>query len=119
MLLDRQRVIGAALYRRVIDNDHAFTALDPTDAGDETGRGDLVPVHAPGRELADLEEGRTDIQQGSKALARQKLAASYMPGARFFRAAKGQKGRLVGHVGDERAHAFGIFAERGGGGRNL
>ena len=37
MLLHRHRIIGAALDRRIVADDHAFAALDAPDAGDDAG----------------------------------------------------------------------------------
>ena len=34
VLLDRHRVVGAALHRRVVGDDHAFLPVDAADAGD-------------------------------------------------------------------------------------
>ena len=48
MLLDRDRVVRAALDRRVVGHDHAFAAGHPADAGDHPGAGAFVVVHAVG-----------------------------------------------------------------------
>ena len=48
MLLDRQRVVGAALDRRVVAHDHAIDAADPADAGDQAGAGRAVAAIAIG-----------------------------------------------------------------------
>ena len=37
VLLHRHRVVGAALHRRVVGDDHAFAARDAADAGDHAG----------------------------------------------------------------------------------
>ena len=60
VLLDRDRVVGAALDRRVVGDDHALAAADPADAGDDAGARDgvvaVLAVH-PGRgQRAQLEE---------------------------------------------------------------
>ena len=39
VLLDRDRVVGAALDGGVVGHDHAVAALDPADAGDDAGAG--------------------------------------------------------------------------------
>ena len=79
MLLDRHRVIGAALDGGVVGDDHAFPAGDPTDAGDQPGGRHLVVVQPVRRELADLQERAQRIEQGSHPIARQQLAAIEMP----------------------------------------
>jgi hypothetical protein len=37
VLLDRERVVRAALHGRVVRDDHALAALDDTDPGDDPG----------------------------------------------------------------------------------
>ena len=71
VLLDGQRVIGAALHRRIVGDDHAFDAIDAADAGDHRGGGDVAAVHAVGSELADLKERCAGVEQAVDALARQ------------------------------------------------
>src|SRR6186713_2873273 len=39
MLLDADGVVRAALHRRIVAYHHAFTASNPTDAGDDAGAG--------------------------------------------------------------------------------
>ena len=46
VLLDGDRVVGAALHRRVVGHHDAVAALDPADAGDDAGAGHRVVVHA-------------------------------------------------------------------------
>ena len=58
-----QRIIGAALHRGVVGDDHAFAALHPANAGNHARRRRFVVVEAVGRQLADFEEGRTGIEQ--------------------------------------------------------
>ena len=75
VLLDRHRVVGAALDRRVVGDDHAGRALDAADAGDDAGAGRLVVVEAVRGERAQLEEGRTGVEQAVDPLADGELAA--------------------------------------------
>ena len=74
VLLHRHRVVGAALDRGVVGDDHALAPRDPADAGDDAGAGDLAAVHPPGGELGELQEGRAEIEQLADPLARQELA---------------------------------------------
>ena len=80
VLLDRDRVVGAALDGRVVGDDHALAAADPADAGDDAGAGDGSPwrpgaVH-PGRgERAELEERAAGVEQPVDPVADQQLAA--------------------------------------------
>jgi hypothetical protein len=46
-----------------------------------------VLVHAVGGELADLEEGRTRIEEPGDPIAREQFAARYMPVTMLFRPA--------------------------------
>ena len=79
VLLDRQRVVGAALHRRVVGDDHALPARDAPDPGDHPRAGHLVVVEPVGDQLADLEERRARIEQPLDPLPRQQLAARGMP----------------------------------------
>ena len=71
VLLDRQRIVGAALHRRVVADDHHLPARHAADAGDHARAGHFALVHVAGGELADLEERRAGIEQPLDALARQ------------------------------------------------
>ena len=75
MLLDRQRIVGAALHRRVVADDHHLPARHAADAGDHARAGHFALVHVAGGELADLEERRARIEQPLDAVAGQQLAA--------------------------------------------
>jgi len=75
MLLDRHRVISAALHRRVVADDHRLAARDAADPGDHPGAGNFAIVQVAGGELADLEERRTGIEQAFDAIAREQLSA--------------------------------------------
>ena len=75
VLLHRHRVVGAALDRRVVADDHALAPRHAADAGDDARRGDRVVVHPVRGELRQLEERRAGIEQRAHPLARQQLAA--------------------------------------------
>ncbi len=55
VFLDGHRIIGAALHRRIVGNDHAFDTIDAADAGNQRGRRHLermrLAIHAIGSEL--------------------------------------------------------------------
>ena len=80
VLLDGHRVVGAALDRRVVGDDHAFGAADLADAGDHARARRIAVVHAVGGERAQLEERRARVEQPVDALADGQLAALPMPG---------------------------------------
>ena len=54
VLLDRDRVVRAALHRRVVGDDHAFAPGHPADAGDHARAGALVVVHAVGGQRREI-----------------------------------------------------------------
>ena len=85
MLFHGQRIIGSALHRGVIGDDHALDARDAADACDDAGARRVVAIKAMGGELADFEKSRAGIEQGVDALARQKLAARLVPRRRDCR----------------------------------
>ena len=66
VLLDRHRVVGAALDRRVVGDDDAGRALDPADAGDDAGARGVVVVQAVGGERAQLEERASPGRAGGR-----------------------------------------------------
>ena len=90
MLLHRHRIIGAALDRRIVGDDHRLAALDPADPGDQPGAVHVALVHAEGGERADFEKRRAGIDKTRDALARQQLAARDMALARLAGAALGR-----------------------------
>ncbi len=75
VLLHRDRVVGAALDRRVVGDDHDLAPLHAADAGDDARRRGLVAVEPVGGELREFEEGRAGIEERAHPLARQELAA--------------------------------------------
>ena len=63
MLLDGHRVVGAALDRGVVGDDHHLAAGNAPDARDEAGARRFSPVHAVRRQRRELEKGRSGIEQ--------------------------------------------------------
>ena len=97
-----QRVIGPAFDGRIIAQDHHIAAGHPANAGDQSGAGNIAPIHAIGRKLADLEKRRIIIEQPPDALARQQLATPHMALAgvvctAFFNSA-GNLAHLAQHI---------------------
>ena len=87
VLLHGHRIVGAALDRRVVADDHAVAAHDPADTGDDAGAMDRVVIHAVRRQRRQLEEGAAGIEKLVDALARQELAARLVALARLVRSA--------------------------------
>ena len=56
VLLDGHRVVGAALDRRVVGDDHAPTPLDDSDAGHDPGARRVAVVEVLGRQRRELEQ---------------------------------------------------------------
>ena len=111
VLLHGERIVGAALDRRVVADDDALATGDAPDAGDDARRRDVVAVHAVRRELRELEERRSRIDQRADALARQELAARDVLGAGARAAAFLDLGDLRAQVGDERRHRVAVVRE--------
>ena len=111
VLLDRHRVIGAALDRRVIGDDHHVLAMHPPDPGDDprTGRGPVVQAMRGQR--ADLQERAAGVQKVRHPFPRGHLAAADMALQRLGAAARNgdlrrlarglQQGQMRGAVGAE------------------
>lgn len=79
MLLHRDRVVRAALDRRVVGDDDAFAGGDPPDAGDDARARRLVPVHAVRGQRRQLQEGRAGIEERVDPVAREQLPARDVP----------------------------------------
>ena len=94
VLLDRHRVVGAALDGRVVGDDDDARALDRADAGDDAGARGLVVVQAVRGERAQLEERRAGIEQAVDPLADGQLAALAVAGDRAVVAAGAALGDL-------------------------
>ncbi len=110
MLLDRDRVVGAALDGRVVGDDHAPRGpADPADAGDDAARpGAVVVVHPGGGQRAELEERAAGVEQPVDPVAGEQLAAGDVLGAGGLAAAaphgleprvqlRGLGAQVVGH----------------------
>ena len=106
VLLHRDRVVGAALDRRVVGDDHGLLAADPADAGHDAGARHGVVVH-PGRgQRAQLEERAARVEQPVHPVAHQQLAARGVLLAGRLRAAQAHGGQPLAQVGDELPHVL-------------
>ena len=111
MLLHRDRIIGAALDRRVIGDDHAFRARNRADAGDDSRRGDIVVIHAKGGERREFEKRRAGVEQSAHPFMHRQLAPLDMTRHRRGAAALRGECDLFAKIGDQRAHARGVGLE--------
>ena len=119
VLLHRERIVGAALDRRVVGDDQHLAAGHPADAGDQAGAGRVAVVEPGGRERRDLEERRARVEQSVEPLADRQLALLAMAGVRRGTAAGPRRIESGAQVGDERRHARGVVAKLGGIGASL
>ena len=104
VLLDRDRIVGAALDRGIVGDDQHFAARDATDARDDSRARRVVVIHARGGERREFEEGCTAVEQPFDPLSHRKLAqgavAFEILGATAVAVAIGARAKLV----DEAAH---------------
>ena len=113
VLLDRHRVVGAALDRRVVGDDHALAPRDPADPGDDPGPRGLVVVHAVRGQRRQLQKRTPRIEQAVDPVARQQFAAADVTFARAFLATQRGRGQLAAQLRDKRAVRFAVFGRRG------
>ena len=79
VFFDADRVIGAALHRRVVGNNDALDSINASDAGDDACPGHIVfAIHVVGGKLGKLKKGRTWIDQQIDTLSGQQFASSLM-----------------------------------------
>jgi len=95
MLLHGHRIIGAALNRRVIADNHAFAAFDAANSRNHACARGLIVVHVMRRQSANFEEWCGWIEQFFDPLAWQQLAAGDMTFAGAFRAAFRRLSRVI------------------------
>ena len=119
MLLDADRIIGAALHGRVVAGDHHLPPRHAPDTGDDPRARHLVAIKAVGGKLADFQKGRTGIEQSLHPLAWQQLATRYMLGSRAIRTALRGGGDLTAQFLDQRPVVRGIDAQALAVGRKL
>jgi hypothetical protein len=119
MLLDRHRIVSAALHRRIVAHDHHRTARDAADAGDHPRARHFAMIHVAGGELADFEERRAGIEQPLDSVAGKQLAARGMLVAGRLRSAERSLGDIGAQPFGERAIVRCIGAEGFAVGRDL
>src|SRR5262249_12710921 len=104
VLLDRQREVGAALDGRVVGDDRALTPFDDADPRDDPRRRRIAVVDLPGGEGAELEEGRTGVDEAVDPLAREQLSTRPVTFDRTLAAAACDLRRPLAQLGDEALH---------------
>ena len=98
VLFDRHRIVGAALDRGVVADDHALGAGHAADAGDDARAGRVAAIHAVRRHRRQFQERGARIDQVFHAVARQELAARGVLGAGGLAAAQGRLRQLLVQV---------------------
>ena len=113
MLLHCDRIIGAALHRRIVADDHAVAARYTPDAGDNPARRSRAAIHAMGCRQPHFQKGRPRIEQLRHALARKQFSTRNMAFARFLATAiECNLGSFTHHV-DRRQHRLAVSLEAG------
>ena len=112
VLLHRERVVRAALDRRVVGDDHALPSLDDADPGHDPRRRRVAVVQLPGGERVQLEERGARVDEPVDPLARRELAAGAVSLDRLLAAAGGDERRALAQLGDERRHRRAAALER-------
>ena len=116
VLLDRHRVVGAALDGRVVGDDHALAAADPAHPGDDARGGRVTVVEPVRRERRKLKERRAGIEQRAHAVAGEQLAAGGMPLAGSLGPAPAGLGQLAPELGHQGGVGRAVAGERRTGG---
>jgi hypothetical protein len=104
MLFHGERIVGAALDRRIIGNDHTSHPADLTDASDDTGGGNPILINRMGGKGGKLEKRRTRINQRLHPLARQHLATGHMFCPRHRATALGNRSGFFTQISDQISH---------------
>src|ERR1700712_2520656 len=98
MFLHGDRVVRAALDRRIVGHDEALPTRHPTDARDHPRTGALVVVHAVGGERRQLEERASGVEQSVDPVTRQQLAPADVTLPRTLRTTEGSGGELLAQL---------------------
>ncbi|MNV03306.1 hypothetical protein D3C71_935670 [compost metagenome] len=113
MFLDRQRIIGAALHRRIIGDNDAFTARHPADAGDDPGGGNGFVIDFVSGELREFKKWAAGIEKRFDPVARQQFATGQMPFAGLVAATPRDFFDVLPQVVHQARHERGIGGEGG------
>jgi hypothetical protein len=98
MLLDGHRIVGPALHRGIVGDDHHLAALDTAHARNDSGTRRGVVIKAMRGSRAHLKKRRTGVKQPRHPFARQDLATRYMPfPCRFAAAIEGCLHGFIDH----------------------
>ena len=115
VLLDRHRVVAAALDGGVVGEDHALDSRHPADTGNQTRSGDVLFVYPMGRQRADFEEGRARIQQRIDPLPWQQFAPRQVACLSLLAAAPPDMLQQLAQLGGQLLHMAAVGSKLGGG----
>ncbi len=101
VFLDGDRKIGAAFDGRIVGGNHAGSPRHIADAGDKTGGGELILVHAGCSEGTELQPGSMRVDQSGNPLAGRELASLFMKCDRFSGPACFSETQMLLKVGKE------------------
>ena len=111
VLLDRERVVGAALHRRIVGDDEHLALRYPADAGHQPCAGRVVVVDAVRRQRRQLEERRAAIEQLLETFADQEFPLVPMAADGALVAAFAHSLQPGAEVGDQPLHVGAIGTE--------
>jgi hypothetical protein len=120
VLLDGQRVVGAALHCGIVADNHAIHTADTAHTGDQTGTRRRVfrstfavffRVHAHRCQGCYLQEWGTRVEQHVNAVARQQFAARGVLGTCRLATTERHLGNLHAQVVYQHLHGLGIGLE--------
>jgi len=121
VLLDRYRVVGAALHRGIVAHDHTILPGHTANPGNHAGTRGSALIEPVRRRGPNLKKGRTGIEQIGNPLTREHFAPAQVPLAcRSAAPFGGQCGSLLDlGQGIKMRRAVGIIGGTGGQGRAL
>src|SRR5215831_3351330 len=114
MLLDRHRIVRAALDRCVVADDHAVAARYAAYTRDDPGAMDSIAIHAVCGERRQLQKRGIGIKKPRDPFTRQELATRAVALPRAFRAALSGIRTPPLELRHEGAHGRSIGSELGG-----
>src|SRR2546430_8174420 len=112
VLLHGERVVGAALDRRVVRDDDAHVPADTADSSDHAGGRCFIVVHAERRQRRELQERSARIEEALHPLAWQELPGFGVTLARALGAAQTRLGQALTKLRDELLHRLAVVSRR-------
>ena len=101
MLLDRHRIVGAALDGWIVGDDHTLPTRHPSDSGDDPRGGAVSAIESVGGQRGDLQQRATGVEKTVDPIARQQFAAFDVTVTRALRPAERRGGQFLAQLCDE------------------